>query len=143
MGSLIITATQINTLVQFRALDYGMENCSLMLHFPEYRSEAMMEITSVGSSMIDVWFLALDDKADLQRLSYRSLPHRIDKVGSFTQTCNATGQLSSFTRESRTYHGFLWACPQGARKQDCQLDVMSTKEKPIGAWIISPSASLV
>ena len=57
-----------------------------MPHFPEYGSEATMEITRVGSSMIDVWFLALDDKVDLQRLSYRFLPCRVDKVGSFTQT---------------------------------------------------------
>ena len=134
VGSLIITATQINTLIQFRPFDYGMENCSLVLHFPEYGSEAMMEIRSVESSMIDVWSLALDDKVDLQRLLYRSLPRRIDKVGSFTQTYNTAEQLSSFTCESGTYHGFLWACPQGARKED----VGSTNEKPIGAWIISP-----
>ena len=111
-----------------------MENCSLVQHFPKYGSEAMMRITCIGSSMIDVWFLAPDDKVDLQRLSYRSLPHRIDKVDSFTQTYNTAEQLSSFTCESGTYHGFLWACPQGARKED----VGNTKEKPIGAWIISP-----
>jgi hypothetical protein len=78
VGSLIIiTATHINTLIQFRALDYGMESCSLALHLPEYGSEAMMEITRVGSSTIDVWSLALDDKIDSQGLSYRSFPRRI------------------------------------------------------------------
>ena len=35
MGSLIITATQIDTLIQFRALDDGMDNCNLVLCFPE------------------------------------------------------------------------------------------------------------
>ena len=81
VGSLIITATQINTLIQFRVLDYGMENCSFALHFQEYGSKAVMEMTRVGSSMIDVWSLALDDKVDLKRISCRSLPRRIDKVG--------------------------------------------------------------
>ena len=33
VGSLIITATQINTLIQFHASDYGMENCSLVLYY--------------------------------------------------------------------------------------------------------------
>ena len=42
-----------------------MENCSLALHIPEYGFEAMMEITCVGSSTIDMWPIALDDKADL------------------------------------------------------------------------------
>jgi hypothetical protein len=80
VGSLIVTATQINTLIQFRALDYGMESCSLALHLPEYGSESMMEITRVGSSTIDVWSLALDDNIDLQGLSYRSFPRHIDAL---------------------------------------------------------------
>ena len=33
VGSLIITATEINTLIQFHASDYGMENCSLVLYY--------------------------------------------------------------------------------------------------------------
>jgi hypothetical protein len=75
VGSLIVTATQINTLIQFRALDYGMESCSLALHLPEYGSESMMEITRVGSSTIDVWSLALDDNIDLQGLSHTGPSH--------------------------------------------------------------------
>ena len=63
-GPLVITATQINTLIQFCVLDYRMENCSLALHIPEYGSEAMMEITRVGSSTIYVWSLALDDEVE-------------------------------------------------------------------------------
>jgi hypothetical protein len=107
VGSLIITATQINTLIQFRALDYRMESCS-----------AIIEITGVGSSTIDVWSLALNDEIDLQGLSYRSFPRRIDKVCSFTPTYNATEQLSSFMSDSGTYRAFLLACPQGSRKED-------------------------
>ena len=104
MGSLVITATQTNTLIQFPALDHGKENCSLVLHLPNYGSEVMMEFSRIGISMIDVWSL---DKVDLQRLPYRSLPRCIDKVGLLTQTYNATVQLSSFTCESGTYHAFL------------------------------------
>ena len=110
-----------------------MENCSLALHIPEYGSEAM-EITRVGSA-IDVWSLAVVDKVDLQTLSYRTLPRRIDKVGSFTPRYNATEQLPSFACESGTYYAFLLACPRGARKDDCWVDVTSTKQKSIGAWV--------
>ena len=123
--------TQMSTFVQFRVLDYGMENCSLALRIPEFGSEAM-EIARVGST-IDVWSLAVDGKVDLQTLSYRTLPRRIDKVGSFTPRYNTTEQLPSFSCESGTYHAFLLTCPQGARKEDCCVDVTSTKEKPIGA----------
>jgi hypothetical protein len=61
--------------VQFRALHYGMENCSLVLNILEYGSEAM-EITRNGSE-IDLWSLAVayKFKVDLQTLLYRTLPH--------------------------------------------------------------------
>ena len=78
-----------------------------------------MEITHVGSSTVEVWSLALDDKVDLQGLSYRTLPCCIDKVDSFTPTYNATEQLSSFTCKIGYVSYFLWACPEGARKEDC------------------------
>ena len=108
-----------------------MENCSLALRIPEYGSEAM-EITRVGST-IDVLSLTVDAKVDLRRLSHRTLPRRVDKVGMFTPRYNTTEQLPSFACKSGTYHAFLPACPQGARKEVCLLDVTSTKEKPIGA----------
>ena len=108
-----------------------MENCSLALRIPEYGSDAM-EIARVGSS-IDVWSLAVDAKVDLLRLSHRTLPRRVHKVGTFTPRYNTTEQLPSFTCKSGTYHAFLLACPQGTRKEDCWVDVTSTKEELIGA----------
>lgn len=130
----LLVEPEISTFVQFRALDYGMENCSLALRIPEYGSDAM-EIARVGST-IDVWSLAVDSKVDLQTLSYRTLPRRADKVGSFTPRYNTTEQLPSFACESGTYHAFLLACPQGARKEDCWVDVTSIKEKPIGLYLV-------
>ncbi|KAH8991445.1 hypothetical protein EDB86DRAFT_3079868 [Lactarius hatsudake] len=130
----LLVEPEISTFVQFRALDYGMENCSLALRIPEYGSDAM-EIARVGST-IDVWSLAVDSKVDLQTLSYRTLPPRVDKVGSFTPRYNTTEQLPSFACESGTYHAFLLACPQGARKEDCWVDVTSIKEKPIGLYFV-------
>jgi hypothetical protein len=113
-----------------------MQNCGLLLRIPEFGSEAM-EIARIGST-IDVWSLAADAKVGLQTLSYRTLPRRIDKVGSFTPKYNTTEQLPSFTCESGTYHAFLLACPQGVCKEDCWVDVTSTKEKAIGAWMVLP-----
>jgi len=129
----LLVEPEISTFVQFRALDYGMENCSLALRIPEYGSEAM-EITRIGST-IDVWSLAVDAKVDLRRLSYGTLPRRVDKVGTFTPRYNTTEQLPSFACESGTYHAFLLACPLGARKEDCWVDVTSIKEKPIGLYL--------
>ncbi|KAN0129158.1 hypothetical protein V8E53_013029 [Lactarius tabidus] len=130
----LLVGPEISTFVQFRVLDYGMENCSLALHIPEFGSDAM-EIARVGST-IDVWSLAVGAKVDLQTLSYRTLPRRIDRVGSFTPRYNTTEQLPSFSCESGTYHGFLLACPQGALRDDCWVDVTSTKEKPIGLYLV-------
>ncbi|KAN0129151.1 hypothetical protein V8E53_013022 [Lactarius tabidus] len=81
-----------------------------------------MEIVHVGST-IDVWSLAVDAKVDLQTLS----------VGLFTPMYNTTEQLPSFSCESGSYYAFLLACLQGALRDNCWVDVTSTKEKPIGA----------
>ncbi|KAN0129149.1 hypothetical protein V8E53_013020 [Lactarius tabidus] len=124
----------ISIVVQFRVVDYGMENCGLVLRILEFGSEAM-EIACVGST-IDVWSLAVDAKVELQTLSNRTLPRRIDRVGSFMPRYNTTEQLLNFTCESGTYHASLLACPQGVRKEDCWVDVTSTKEKPIGLYLV-------
>jgi hypothetical protein len=100
-----------------------------VLRIPEYGPETMV-ITRVGSA-IDVLSLAVGASADLRRLSYRTLPRHIDTV---------TGKQPNFGWESGTYHKFVFACPQGAHKEDCSSEVTSTKEKPNGAWRISSCA---
>lgn len=108
-----------------------MENCSLVLRIPEHGSDGAMEMAHIGST-IDVWKLAVSAKVDLLKLSYNVLPRRIAKVGSFTPRNNATEQLPSFACESGTYHAFLFTCPEGAHKEDCWVDVTSTKEELVG-----------
>jgi hypothetical protein len=107
-----------------------MENCSLALHIPEYGSESM-EIARIGST-VDVWSLAVDSKVDLQKLSYKTLPRRVSKIGTFTPRYNTTELLPSFTCESGTYYAFLLTCPEGAHKESCWIDVTSTKEELVG-----------
>jgi hypothetical protein len=113
-----------------------MENCSLALRLPARGGSAAdgaMEVAhDVGPTAIDVWSLAVNAKVDLLKLSYNELPRRIAKVGQFTARYNATEQLPGFACESGTYHAFLFACPEGARKEDCWVDVTSTKEDLVG-----------
>ena len=108
-----------------------MENCSLVLRIPEYGSDGAMEISHIGSTF-NVWSLAVNEKVDLLRLSYNNLPRRLAMVGRFTATYNATEELPSFACESGTYYAFLFTCPDGARKEDCSVDVTSTKEELVG-----------
>ena len=68
-------------------------------------------------------------KVDLRRLSCRTRPRRID---------NTTGQLPNFKYESERYHKLPLAYPQEMHEEDCWSEVTSTKEKPNGAWRISP-----
>ena len=112
-----------------------MENCSLALRIPaQHGSDGAMEMAHIGSSTIDVWSLAVNAKVDLFKLSYNALPRRIAKVGSFTVRYNAMEQLPSFACESGTYYAFLFTCPEGARKEDCWVDVTSTKEELVGKF---------
>ncbi|KAI0300035.1 hypothetical protein B0F90DRAFT_1726125 [Multifurca ochricompacta] len=130
----LLVEPEISTFVQFRVLDYGMENCSLALHIPEYGSETM-EIARIGST-IDVWSLAVDSKVDLLEISFRTLPRRVSKIGTFTPRFNTTELLPSFTCQSGTYHAFLLTCPEGARKENCWVDLTSVKEKPVGLYMV-------
>ena len=128
-----------------------MENCSLALRIParaDGGATAEMAAHHAGSAAIDVWSLAVDAKVDLLKLSYKRLPRRIAKVGRFTAArYNATEQwLPSFACESGTYHAFLFTCPEGARKEDCWVDVTSTNEELVGechALISSHQALIV
>jgi hypothetical protein len=108
-----------------------MENCSLVLRIPKYGSDDAMEIAHIGST-IDIWSLAVTSKVDLLKLSYSTLPRRISKVGSLTPRYNTTERLPSFACESGTYHAFLLTCPEGAGKEDCWVDVTSTREELVG-----------
>jgi hypothetical protein len=125
-----------------------MENCSLALRIPAHGSDAddggmEMEMAHIGST-IDVWSLAVtkNAKVDLSKLSYNVLPRRIAKVGRFTARYNnatAEQQLPSFACESGTYYAFLFTCPEGASKEDCWVDVTSTKEELVGECHFSVS----
>ncbi|KAI0259773.1 hypothetical protein BC834DRAFT_1045088 [Gloeopeniophorella convolvens] len=123
----------ISTFLQFRALDYGLEECKLTLEVPEYGAKNM-HIARVGTP-IDVWSLEVDGKVDLLKLSYNTLPRRVEKVGTFTPRYNSTESLPSFACTSGTYHAFLLTCSEGARKEDCWMDVTSVGEDNIGLYL--------
>jgi len=129
----LLVDPEISTFVQFRALDYGMENCSLVLRIPQIDSDAM-EVARIGST-IDIWSLEVNSKIDLLKLSFNTLPRRVSKVGVFTPRYNTTEKLPSFTCPSGTYHAFLLTCPDGARKEDCSVDVTSTREELVGVYM--------
>ena len=115
-----------------------MENCSLALRIPQIDSDAM-EVARIGST-IDIWTLEVDSKVDLLKLSFKTLPRRVAKVGVFTPRYNTTERLPSFTCPSGTYHAFLLTCPDGARKESCWVDVTSTREELVGEHFVHPSA---
>jgi hypothetical protein len=115
-----------------------MENCSLVLRIPDIDSDAM-DVARVGST-IDVWTLEVDSKVDLLKLCFKTLPRRVAKVGVFTPRYNTTEKLPSFTCPSGTYHAFLLTCSDGARKEDCSVDVTSTREELVGEHPVHISA---
>ncbi|KAI0060425.1 hypothetical protein BV25DRAFT_1788721, partial [Artomyces pyxidatus] len=74
----------ISTVIQFRAIDWGMESCAAD---PKYGLPALY--LGNGSNVIDIYALVsgpgksgLDDVIDGNRLSYRARPALGDKVAS-------------------------------------------------------------
>ncbi|KAI0043705.1 hypothetical protein FA95DRAFT_1609153 [Auriscalpium vulgare] len=121
-GMRISVTPQVSTVVQFRAIDYGMENCTVVVDFPP----------APPALTLDVWRLDAPARLDMRSLTYSSRPRRAELVGSVTRHASASlaerhlgGKtvLPPFDCPSGSYHTFEMACAAGS---DCDLDfVMS------------------
>ncbi|KAI0067446.1 hypothetical protein BV25DRAFT_1819784 [Artomyces pyxidatus] len=99
---------EISTIVQFRAIDYGMENCTLTLALPAPHSDVQL----------DVWALSTSTRLDVRTLSWKTRPPRTERVGHAT---NLIGEVTftPFQCSSGSYHTFEVSCATGG---DCAVD---------------------
>jgi len=120
---------QVSTVVQFRAIDYGMENCSVAL------VSAAMDVE------LDVWALA-DDTAppgrrllDPRTLTWASRPERKAHVGVLRVAAaaadGASGETRTFACPSGSYHTLEIAC---ASMHRCDVDILGVGHGASGAF---------
>ncbi|KAG6884644.1 hypothetical protein C0993_009325 [Termitomyces sp. T159_Od127] len=75
--------SEISTILQFRAIDYGMEICELHIDLPQ--SSAAAERVEA----ISVYRLESSSPLDVRSLSYRTRPRRLGRLGDVHAAINA------------------------------------------------------
>ena len=121
---------KVSTIVQFRAIDYGMENCSLALMPPSAEGAALADIE------LDVWALAdapqrpgrrLNANLDVRALTWASRPARKEHVGVLKVV---GGETDMFTCPSGSYHTLEIACAT----RGCDVDILGVGHGESGAF---------
>ncbi|KAI0056934.1 hypothetical protein BV25DRAFT_1920577 [Artomyces pyxidatus] len=126
---------EVSTIVQFRAMDYGMENCSLALTIPPPEEDSADVIVSElreDKARVDVWALSTSSRLDLQMLSLKTRPPRAAHVGVLAASYNETHQLPSFSCRSGSYHAFELSCAGSG----CGLDITVLSQTAVGLYML-------
>ncbi|TBU27415.1 hypothetical protein BD311DRAFT_724083 [Dichomitus squalens] len=125
-----------HTIVQYRTIDFGMEDCHLVLTLPEpgVSLEAGASSNVTLSSRITVFRLAAEHPVDVKTLSYRTRPKVSRGVAVRVQPgIGGDTLLHRFPCPSASLHVFEIACADGS---DCLLDVWSSQNTTYGINIL-------
>ncbi|KAI9439480.1 hypothetical protein BJY52DRAFT_1321989 [Lactarius psammicola] len=126
----------VSTIVQFRAIDYGMENCSLAL-VPAPSAEG----AAVVNFELDVWTLTdaprrpgrrLNTNLDVRTLTWASRPERKEHIGMLSVIDGASGETPTFACPSGSYHTLEIAC---ATTRGCDVDILGVGHGESGVYV--------
>ncbi|PIL34475.1 hypothetical protein GSI_03252 [Ganoderma sinense ZZ0214-1] len=121
----------VHTIVQFRAIDFGMEDCRLVFTLPplgvplEDRASFAMN----PASRFDVFRLAAARPLDVKSLSYRSRPKRAERVATLQARVDGETEIHRFPCKRGSLHVFEVACAEG---EECMVDVWSSQNTTYG-----------
>ncbi|VDB83317.1 unnamed protein product [Peniophora sp. CBMAI 1063] len=76
----VLVKDTISTIVQFRALDWGMEKCELRLSLPAVASDALVDPGHVAT--LSLYRLNTTQQLDPSVLTYATRPQRVSKVAN-------------------------------------------------------------
>ncbi|KAH9160566.1 hypothetical protein EDB89DRAFT_2081704 [Lactarius sanguifluus] len=124
---------KVSTVVQFRAIDYGMENCSFALAPSEGAAGVVIEL--------DVWALAdaprrpgrrLNANLDVRTLTWASRPERKEHIGTLSVVGGSPGETRMFACPSGSYHTLEIAC---ATTRGCDIDILGVGHGESGIYV--------
>lgn len=119
---------QVHTILQFRAMDYGMERCALALRLPSDRDKQDWAPGN-GPVSVDVCALGVDRPLDPRALSWASRPSCREPFGTLTAGPGEETRLPAFPCSWGTLYTYEVAC--ASESPDCQLDVWANRN---GTW---------
>ncbi|KAG2091826.1 uncharacterized protein F5147DRAFT_722908 [Suillus discolor] len=128
----LIVTHDLESIAQFRVLDFGMENCSLSLTIPPRNSTEDFLYTDLGDSVIlDVWSLPARHKLDLYNLSWSKLPQPRVHIGHMNVSYGKTSRMPSFQCKSQSYQTFAVSCSNPG----CLVNVTGNDIGPSGLYM--------
>ncbi|KAI9068961.1 hypothetical protein FKP32DRAFT_1560618, partial [Trametes sanguinea] len=124
--------SEIHTIVQFRAIDFGMEDCHLVFTLPPLGVplEKGASIEFNPSSRFDVFRLESERPVDLHKLSYKTRPKVLEKVAEgVNPRVDEETLIHRFPCPRASLHVFEVACADGS---DCMIDTWSSHNTSYG-----------
>ncbi|RPD54575.1 hypothetical protein L226DRAFT_260610 [Lentinus tigrinus ALCF2SS1-7] len=121
----------VHTIVQFRAIDFGMEDCRLVFTLPKLGAslEDHASFSMDPSSRFDVFRLAVDRPIDVKKLSYRTKPKPVEKIATLHAQMDGDTLIHRFPCPWSSLHVFEVACAEGS---ECMVDVWSSQNTTLG-----------
>ncbi|OBZ73325.1 hypothetical protein A0H81_06838 [Grifola frondosa] len=124
-----------HTIAQFRAIDFGMEDCSLVFRLPatNARLEGSSPFIMKPSSVLDVFLLdGGSSPLDIKKLSWRTRPAHLKKIRTLVPRAGEEMVVTRFPCVWGSLHTFEVACTKGS---DCLLDVWSSQNETWGIYM--------
>jgi len=123
-----------HTIVQFRAIDFGMEECSLVVRLP-YAEEPLENNAAFalqGTPRLEFCSLDVERPIDVRKLSWRTRPACTNMLGSVVAQPGETF-VARFPCEWGSLHVFEVGC--ASRQETCLVDVWSTQNQTWGVYM--------
>ncbi|KAI0041331.1 hypothetical protein FA95DRAFT_1501645, partial [Auriscalpium vulgare] len=123
-----------HSIAQFRAIDYGMEDCALVVRLPalDERLESKESFRLTQPSRIEVCALDAPRPLDIRKLSWKTRPRCERKVGSLEAVPGEESVVTRFPCVWGSLHTFEFGCADGA---DCLVDVWASQNQTWGMWM--------
>lgn len=126
---------QISTIIQFRTIDYGMENCSLVLTVPMTltgnSSFEAPDFDKQKASQIHIWAVSQLSKLDSQNITWNTKPPLRTFLGQLDARMGFTATISNFPCKSGAYFTFELSCAT----VDCGIDATMKNKDAVGMFI--------
>ncbi|KZT01771.1 uncharacterized protein LAESUDRAFT_629066, partial [Laetiporus sulphureus 93-53] len=118
---------RFSTIVQFRAIDYGMELCELKLNV----SPASVTMISELPFTLELYRLRQSTPLDSTSLNYRNKPPRVSKIASVQIDSTSGGSWHrTFACKMDEVLSFEIACQPPVDKESCRVEWWQNKSHP-------------
>ncbi|GJE92357.1 hypothetical protein PsYK624_085110 [Phanerochaete sordida] len=121
----LLVGPATHTVVQFRTIDFGMEDCELVVDLPAHGAalEGGAAFALQPGSRFDVFRVRTAQALQTKTLSWRTRPSTRELVTSVAPEAGARTTVARFPCPRGSLHTFEVAC---AGEEDCLVDVWSS-----------------